>query len=337
MSVLWVGGEDIDFPVSISAPSFTFNATGRRSGYARGGISNQATVANMFQSKTFPGGAVTSGWLSAQIYYNITGTSKLAVGVSLSTTAKGLYVGTNASTSSKLTLYKYDGTTLTALASESGTSVGAAGSIAKLDVQIVNYGATATVNVYLNSILLIAYSGDVTVSGMTNFDTVSLPGNGAGVSNPSWAISEIILANEDTRAWPGVMTLALTGAGTTNNWTNNTFSNINGTTISDANPTSVNVSAQDQQYNVTDLPAGSFVIPMVKISARMAVSASPAVTQVKLGYNSGGTVGFGTGATKLLTAVYATYEQFDSINPVTGLAWAQSDMNALQLEMQSLT
>jgi len=73
------------------------------------------------------------------------------------------------------------------------------------------------------------------------------------------------------------------------------------------------------------------------IAARMAKSQSPGVTQVELGYNSGGSVAYGTGATKALTTGYTTYNQLDSINPVTGVAWVQADMNGLQIDMQALT
>jgi hypothetical protein len=332
MSILWVGGEDIDFPNGATATVSTTSST-FRAGYARCSLPTLST-ASITRSNAFPGGAVTSAWLSFHLFVASTiGANTRAVGFGLSGTSGSLTLGSGSATN-KFALWKYDGTTATLLASETGTSL-ATSTAYRIDMQVVNFGATATVNVFINGILLITFSGNVAVSGMANFDSVILTGVASGFALGN--ISEVIVADQDTRAWPGVVTMALTGAGTTNNWTNNTFSNINGTTISDASPASVNVSAQDQQYNVTDLPTGSFVIPVVKISARMAVSASPAVTQVKLGYNSGGTVGFGTGATKLLTTAYATYEQFDSINPVTGLAWAQSDMNALQLELQSLT
>jgi hypothetical protein len=148
------------------------------------------------------------------------------------------------------------------------------------------------------------------------------------------AFSEFILADEDTRGFPGLMTMALTGAGTTDSWTG-IFSTINQTVISDTTPNFTNTVTQDQQFNITDLTAGTFVIKAVKIAARMAVSATPTATQVKLGYNSGGSVAFGTGATKTPTTAYTTYDQLDATNPVTAAAWAQSDMNALQLDMRS--
>lgn len=332
MSILWCGGEDIDFPNGVT-PLVDGSATFRRAGYARCSLGTNGST-DLCKSVPFPGGAVTSCWFTARVYPNISfgSTPKLAVGLGLSGTAKGLYVGASGGNTTKLALNKYNGTTATELATEAGNSITQA--LHRLDVQLVNYGSSATVNVYWDGALVITFSGDVSVSGVTNLDSIFFNGGGSATY---WNLSEVVVADEDVRAFPGLVTLALTGAGTTDDWTG-TYSNINGTTISDANPAYVNVNAKDEQFNVTDLPTGTFVIKAVKIAARMAKSNDgPAVTQVKLGYNSGGSTGFGTGATKALTTAYATYEQLDLTNPVSSAAFVQSEMNALQLDMQSVT
>ena len=47
--------------------------------------------------------------------------------------------------------------------------------------------------------------------------------------------------------------------------------------------------------------------------------------------------GFGAAAVELTTA-YATYEQLDNTDPTNGgAAWTQSEMNGLQLDVQSAT
>ena len=95
---------------------------------------------------------------------------------------------------------------------------------------MVNFGVAATVTVYLNGALLIAYTGDVTVSGMTGFDSVFL----ARITDGYLIASEIIVADEDTRGMSGLATLALTGVGSTDAWTG-AYGMINQTTISDIN------------------------------------------------------------------------------------------------------
>jgi hypothetical protein len=170
---------------------------------------------------------------------------------------------------------------------------------------------------------------------LSGYDTLIATSSNQGATIYAWLISEVIVANEDTRAFPGLATLALTGAGTTDQWSG-VFSTINQTSFSDTSPNFTNTNAQDQQFNITDLPAGVFTIKAVKIAARSAVSTSGAVpTKVAFGYNSGGTVAVGTA--QALSTGYITMQQVDNINPVTGLPWVQSDINALQLDMRSAT
>jgi len=334
MAILWCGGEDIDFPngtlVAVSTVSTNF-----RAGYARCSIQQQ-TQGGMAKGIPFPGGAVTSAWVTWRaLSTNVNNITQRMFGFGLSGTVKGLFVGTDSATASKLALCKYDGTTTTQLASETGTSWGI-NVIHRFDMNLVSYGASATVTVYLDGASIISFSGDVTVSGVTNVDSIFMGGSNVNVaSDPQF--SEIVVADEDTRSFPGLVTMAPNGAGTTTNWTNNAFTNLNGTTISDAQPVSSNTNAQLQEYNLIDLPTGTFVIKAVMIVARMAKSQAPGVTQVELGYNSGGSVAYGTGATKALTTGYTSYDQLDSINPVTGVAWVQADMNGLQIDMQALT
>ena len=144
------------------------------------------------------------------------------------------------------------------------------------------------------------------------------------------------MADSDTRGLLGLNTLALTGAGTTTQWTNNTYTNINSATYSDNSPTYVNTTAKDQEYAVgTVQPAVYSVIAVVQ-SARLATPTGSTPTHVKLGYGSGGTGSFGTGATKTPTVGFSTFQQIDQINPITSTTWVSADLAApLQLDMQS--
>lgn len=326
MPILWCGSEDIDFPVGGTVVVST-TASHFRAGYARCAIHGSAVY---LHSNPFPAGAVTSCWLTFFSYEpsNITTSDFLAGLVLSSTAASGLWVGSSTSSRTRLALFTFDGTTKVQLAAESGDSLSPA-VINRIDVQLVNYGATATVNVYLNGTLLITFSGDVRVGALVNIDAVGLRGEIAGGNFIN--CSEFIVADEDTRSFPGLVTLALTGAGTTDDWTG-VYSTINQTTLSDAAPNYTNVSDKDQQFNITDLPAGTFDIKAIKISAR-AAKAAGTPTQIALGYNSGGAVA--VGPTLALTEAYATYEELDSVNPVTGVAFVQSEMNALQLNARS--
>lgn len=324
MSILWRGGEDIDFSTAVG----TTTTAGRfRSGYARCAVN-----ALDGKSAAFAGGAVTSAWLASYIYRQQTQTSRRIVGlIKSSTTNSGLWVGSNSAAAGKLTLYKYDGSTLTALASEGGTSLAADGDTARLDVQLVNFGASATVNVFIDGVQIITYSGDVTVSGVASVDAVGLGGSD-GVNDVYWN-SEIIVADEDTRTF-SLVTMAPSSDGTTTDWPTGAYSDVDEVTINDADVNSTDTASQDQQFNVGDLPSGYFSIKDVTVKARASRTADATATKLALGINSGGTVNVGTAAdpgtswTTLERAIGAT-------NPVTTAAWTLSEMNALQLDLQS--
>lgn len=328
MSILWVGGEDLDFlaapAVSVSTSTSLF-----RTAYARCCV-YESSMNNTAMSVPFPGGPLTSAWLSARITgQNNWGNSGYpairSIGLGRSGTANGLFIGTHASIGNKLALSKFNGTTTTQLATEGGTSI-APTTTYLLCVQVMNFGAAATVNVYLNGVLVITYTGDVTVSGMSDFDCVLLCRTDGG----NLYTSEIVVADEDPRGFPGVATLALTGAGATDAWTG-VFSTINGTSISDTTPNYTATPDLDQQFNVSDPPAGLYTVKAVRIAARAAKNGSP--TKIALGYNSGGSVA--VGADKALTNVYATYEQIDQVNPITGLAFTLAELTPLQVDVRS--
>lgn len=334
MNILWAGAEDIDFP-TIGQLTVDTTAGHFRSGWARCGLNMPNSTASPGKSAPFTGGALTSAWLSFEFHLNVNMNTagQLMCGFGLSGTNKWLGIGTDTTSNIKVALSKYDGTTRTQLQAEGGTSLAAA-VMNRFDMQVTNYGATATVNVYLNGSLIISFSGDTTVSGMTNFDSVFIMFQSSANANAA-VYSEIFVADSDTRAVLGLQTLALTGAGTTNAWTNNTFTNINAISFTDNTPASSNTAAQDQQYTVTTPTPSAYSVIAVSISARLARPATATPTQVKLGYGNGAGGSFGTGAAKTPGVGYSLFEQIDAINPTTGIAWTQSDLASLQLDLES--
>jgi hypothetical protein len=339
MSVLGAYWQDIQFQQGGGVGVYSVGAA-YRSAYSQGAVQHAASQGNPAKTNPFLAGAVTTAWITWQSAIQTTGTNQKALGgVGQSSSFKGLFVGTDPSNQYKLAIWKYDGTTFTQVgASELGASIPTTGLTAfRLDLQIVNYGATANVNLYVGGVLVIALTSvDVTVTGMTNFDCFTWQSFTLAVM-----VSEVIVATDDSRSFVGLQTLALTGAGTTNAWTNNTYSNINAVPFTDATPASDNNNGDIQEYAITPpISPGSFSYVAIVQAARMAKSASPAVTHVELGYNDvtgGGGVGFGAGATKALTTSYDCYEQIDAVNPLTGVAFVQGSMTAMQLAAKAIT
>jgi hypothetical protein len=342
VAILCAAGEDIEWPI-IGSASVSTTAGRFRAGWARCAIVQTSASSGVIPAKTaaFAGGAITTGSLSCQYSHGPVGsqTNIPLFGLGVSGTNKFLGIGTDGSVGTRLVLAKYDGTTRTVLATETGTSL-APNVLIRFDMLVISFGATAAVTVYVNGVSIISGTYDTTTTGMTSVDCVflasqNMTGWSVAGSGTSYNISEVFVADSDTRSIIGLQTLALTNTGTTNNWTNNTFSNINAITSTDTTPTFVNTTAKDQQYTVTTPTPVTYSGVAVIISGRLARPAAATPTQVKLGYGNGAAGAFGTGAAKTPGVGYSTFQQIDATNPVTGLSWTSTDLASVQLDLGS--
>ena len=96
---------------------------------------------------------------------------------------------------------------------------------------------------------------------------------------------------------------------------------------------STNTATQDEQYNATNTPSGSFSVPYVAVKARASKTAGATATTVALGVNHSGTVDAGT--PQAMTTAWDIYERIMSTNPVTAVAWTTSDIDSLQINLRS--
>ncbi|MGZ3793944.1 MAG: hypothetical protein ACXVCP_16440 [Bdellovibrio sp.] len=321
-TILWVGGEDIDFP---NGGSVCTAGSYVRSGYNR--VTIYACNANLPAiSNPFPGGAITSAWLSAQIVIADAAGLKY-VGFTKSGTNSSLWIGTSGSANTKLALYKFDGTTWTEIATESTGSL-TYDAQTKIDMQVINYGASATVNMYVNggATPRITYTGNVVAGAATNLDSVILRAAGG------WSmVSEVIVSDSDTRTM-SLVTLAPNAAGTTNQWTG-TYSNINPTTINNAVNITDGTSGDTFQCKMNSLPTGNFSILGVKVAAfGLKTTTGPGSLAVGVYTNSSASVPAAVG---LQTTWGPTVETLYSTNPVTSSAWTSSEINSLQMNLQT--
>lgn len=327
MNIYWIGGEDIDFMAIGGAVAAAIGGT-YRTGWARCSIILNS-VGVPTHGNPFNGGALTTAWLTCRVYSFSNSTSVGYIGFGLYGTNNALIIGSSTSAGTKLALYTVAAGSFTQIATEAGNSL-QVNTLSRFDIQVLNYGASATVNVYVGGVNVLSFTGNVAVAGMTNFDHVYL----SATSQVNF-YSEMLVADSNTLAITGVQTLALTGAGTTNNWVNNTYTNINGLNYSDSNPIYVDSTAANQQYTVTSPTPVTYAVAGCQISARMAISASSTPSYIKLGYGSGGVGYFGSGAEKTPALGFATQTQIDLINPVTGTAFTSSNLSSLQLDVES--
>jgi hypothetical protein len=329
MSVLWCGAEDVDFPNG-SPITIDTGGTSYRTAYAR--CSLRPTAAGTYlKGLTFPGGPITSGWLRAYLYCS-GGTSglQMMVGFGKSGTNSGLGI-CHQNTSSTLHILSMNAGTTTALATVNNVFSDLI--LVRIDMQVINFGTTNTVNVYVNGAFTATYTGAISIPGVTNFDQVFIGDPGAGFC---W-LSEIIVSDESTLAWQGLASCAPSGNGTTQQWSNPAFTNFNPVTINDANSTFSNTVGQDEQATLVAIPAGNFQIKAVKVIARALATAGATATQVKLGFNNTNNATVAVGAAHALITGFSPVEDYFATDPTSAGGtgpWGTS-LTGYQLDMRS--
>lgn len=331
MSILWCGGEDVDFPNSPSGISVNTTAGNFRSGYARCALLT-ASQGAAFASTPFPGGGVTAAWLTFRTIYtsNYSQNCPYACGLGQSGSYNGLWVGLSAGNQVTLTA----GSTLLATA-----SAGISG-LTKIDMQVSGFGTgSCTVAIYANGVQVLSYAGSITISGVTSFNQVVVSGwtNSDYGTNTTAYVSEVIVANESTLGFQGLVTCAPNGNGTTQQWSNPAYTNFNPTTINDANSTYVNVTGDDEQATLIAIPSGSFAIKAVKVIARASAPSGSTSTNIKLGFNNTNTSTVAVSSEVAVGTGFASVEEYFATDPTssggTG-AWG-ANLTGYQLDMRS--
>lgn len=314
MPDLWCGGEDLDFQNGDPPGVNTFFGQ-YRTAYARCGIQTFNSIPYFIRGTTWA--AATSFWAHCQIYRQGTGLiQQLLFGLMKSGTSSGLFVGANPASvgnPNQLALFKWDGAAMTLLATETGSTF-PGGVLLQLDIQVINFGAAATVNVYVNSVRLISFTGNVAAPGLVNLDQVAIAQTN---SNSQVTISEVIVSTDDTRTF-SLSTLPPTGPGRTDAWAGS-FTDVNEIVMNDATSVSTNTAGLDEQFVVGTLPPGSLFTRSIMVSARASNTVGAVVTTVALGVNSGGTVD--PGAPQALTTAWSNANRLMSVNPVTSAPW----------------
>jgi hypothetical protein len=317
MSVLWCGGEDIDFPNNGGSVIVNPSNANWRTGYAR-----CAVVGSMAESLPFQGGPVTSVWLSFVIGGILNGNNQVGIGVGKSGTTSGIFVGTNGNGagSNALTVSAYNGSTATTLVSSAAGIYSIGVVTLRVALQIISFGATGTVNLYVNSSLVATYTGNLipSGSGITNLDTVVLN----NISNGGF--SEIIVSDESPLGWQGLVTASPNGNGATQSWTNPGFANVD--------------PGQDDQYTLPAQPAGTFAIKAVKVVARAMATAGAASTNIELGFNNTNTSVVAVGSSQAVTSAFEPYEEYFATDPTSSggtAAWGTS-LSGYELDIRSV-
>ena len=330
MAILWAGQEDIDFPKGKWPTRYPgWQSYGRHSLDA-GTAPGSAPTYMPCISVPFPAGAVTSCWVSARAggSTNNSGADQLLFGLTKSTKTmgEGLWLKCD-NPVTKIVLCTWNGTAIVELALDNGNHIGGS-AVYHIDMQVISYGASATVNVYVDGILAATFTGDVRISSLTDLDQVAFYGDSI---NGRWVFSEFIVADEDTRPLR-LTTLYPNAAGDSNAWTG-AYTVLDEEDLDVSDLAYVNTSDQLALYNLSATPAGTFAVKAVQLSARALKSSDSIPTNIALGVKSGGSTD--AGSDQALTGIWATYQRLMTTNPLTSNPWTTAELDALQLQLKS--
>ena len=326
MSIIWCGGEKIDFMKnSVGNITVEYNSNYCRSAYARcyillGGGAVRPVISNDFT----PVGSGT--WLHWVAHYQSTAaidTDCFPVGLINSTTGDAIGVGFDANDYWSIGKRTSAGT-VTWFVSENIKSIDGDNNI--YDLHIENYGVSGAIHFYVNGSLLLTYSGDITVGSTTEFNRIRLD-----QTNGTWGsmYSELIVADENTRLM-SLKTLVPNGAGDASQW-DGTYANVDEYSINDADTVYTDVVEEDMQFALTGMPAGNFICKGVKIAARATDGIGGIGMQ--MGIKTNGVVHLGDTIT--LGGAWDNYEAFFNQNPETENRFTPAEIEALQLAFRS--
>ena len=321
MTILWCGSEPEDF----ISTNYGFTSTTYNSNFVRGRCSATSSGSYAYGSVFTP---VSSIWMHF-VYapYNLGNTPNF-LGIGLSKNGEDAWIGIGSTDSNyHMGIIKWDGTTGTALAKSKIMTY--YNLYNKIDLQIINYGPSGIVNLYINNGLAATYTGNIAVNGQTTLDQFYAPPS--NFSNFVYYIQEIIIADEDTRLM-NLKTLAPDAAGDTNDW-NGAYTDIDESTLNDADIIYTDAGSNDFQCNLTGMPTGTYDVKAVKIASR--ISQATGSLGVKLGVKTNSALHLGS--TQNPGTSWYNYNEMFHINPETSQPFTPAEIDALQLAIQSQT
>lgn len=328
MTVIFAGGELEDF---VLQGVVTFTGSNVRTAYARAGLAPEASTGGMGTFVKAPFAAGASLGVTVRAYLNNIGFTANNVFLWLSSGGSarlGLRIVSGSSPTTIALVSITSGGTQTVLATS--TSTVATSVLYKLDL-LIDYQVAGRVRFFVDQVLFIDFSGDVTASGSTTLDALHL-GSARASTSSNW--SEIIVTDGQDPRTLSLKTLAPDSAGSANAWTG-AYTDVDETVASDTDVMSSATAGQVANLGLTGMPAGwsNLTVTAVKVVASAARGAA-GPTKLAVGVRTNSTDSFPAAVT-LDTGFSAATSTMYALNPVTGLAWTTGEVDALQIALKS--
>lgn len=331
MAIIWIGTDDTDFirfPINLYTGSNTYRPV-----FSRASFQPYYDDRKWLASKKLP--LITSGWFSLIMYGNsslhFAANQPAFLSFADYASKKRIGIGTG-NTAGKAAIVKSEETS-TILVEENNSSLSSGMqthvSTTKFDIQLIDYGENGTINVFMNGLPFLTYTGDIRLSGVSGFDTVII-GPFSTSTIFSSRFSELIVADEDTRKFY-VKTLAPNAAGDTNEWTG-AYTDIDEITYDSTDK--ITADADDQLFlcNMTGMPSlnRAYKVKAVKVAASLNPAYSGLGAQIGIKTNDE----IHLGSVEELD-LRTTIEKIYHTNPETETEFTPSEVNDLQLALYS--
>lgn len=322
MPYYFVGGEDHDFAKIGVTSVNTATTAARRTAYARCTlqVGGSSAATDGFQAPFTT--TATSFWITGRWYGfgSISGTNTFDFLALLDGATRRLMVHMDGASHLRISKQNAVGTRTTLATSSLSLALTTQ---YKIDVQVISYGATATVNVYQDNVLWVTFTGDVTTDSSASLSGFVLGNTGTvGAAGTNW--SEIIAGTADTRAL-SLCTLPPAANGNAFAWTGS-YAGLNEVTLDDATLSTSATANELLQTTITSSGiTGTPAIRAVCVSAR-AQKGGSGPQNVQMNVRTGANDYFS--GTLALPAALARVANIFETNPATSGAWAYTDLTA---------
>lgn len=231
---------------------------------------------------------------------------------------------------------------LTAVLGNFGGSTLATGSIPTL------YGITYLIEIYykpLNSggVITLRVNGveDFTFTGDVTAGLEDIKYFGFSDKDSTYAggfyIDDIVIDDSDWIGETRIQAVAVTGAGTTNDWDPSAATNrecVDEIPYNDSDYISTNTVNRVDTFNMSDLSGSIVSIKSVQVEARVSYEGAPTPTHIQLGCRSGGTDYFTDNKSPGVS--FGLVRKMLENNPNGDIPWTESSVNAAEFGVKAV-
>jgi hypothetical protein len=348
MTILFAGGEDTSFVLSVGNVNIDTNPNYYRTGFARvavgqvetggGGVTNWpmdtiiATPALGPQTNFWAHGRLYTAHIAAAGATNATTASAIMLGVAdVSGVGRILISGTGVAGQLKISKRNAAGVITDIATSVAGAfPTCAVGVPVPVDV-FINYSVLGQCTLYANGNVVVDTGAnvDIITDGVTSLQSVYYGSFLSAAFGSTWAMwSECVVATTSTIG-VCLWTLAPAAAGNTQSWTPNTLANINKTTINDSTSIATTSDNALTEWTTNVIPpSGIWSVAAIVQESRVNVGATgPQHFAWTLRTKDGTDHSQGSVAP---TSVFANYGSVNGgiwpLNPLTSAAWNITDI-----------